>query len=140
MKIADLCLAIVKQLSEEEKCLAFFFFFFFCGHCVVKAASMVSVTLAAQWVPCPPVQGFCSRVWCCLSGDVHWQLSLNFTYSKYYLLSLFQRKARLLLPSVSSDSAAALWLRAFPVASQELVGDWSPTGRGEGGLSCCLKK
>lgn len=46
----------------------------------------------------------------------------------------------MLLPSVSSDSAAALKLRAFPVASQELVGDWGPAGRGEGGLSYYLKK
>lgn len=138
MKIVDLWLAIVKQLSEEEKCLAFFFFF--CGHYMVKAASMISVTLAVQWVPYPSVQWLCSTVWYCHPGDAHWQLSLNFRYSKYYLLSLFLRKTRLLLPSVSSDSAAALELCAFPVASQELVGDWGPAGRGEDGLSCYIKK
>lgn len=40
MKIVDLWLAIVKQLSEEEKVLGLFF----CGCWMVKATSMIFVT------------------------------------------------------------------------------------------------
>lgn len=42
--------------------------------------------------PLPSAWCLCSSVWCCLSEDAHWELSLNFTYSKYYLLSLSKER------------------------------------------------
>lgn len=92
VKIVDLWLAIVKQLSEEEKCLASFFFIFFLWALHGKSCFYGFCNPGRTVCPLPSAWCLCSSVWCCLSEDAHWELSLNFTYSKYYLLSLSKER------------------------------------------------
>lgn len=140
VKIVDLWLAIVKQLSEEEKVLGLFF----CGCWMVKATSMIFVTQTVYWIPLP----FCLVVlqqWVVLPCKPTAFFKL-FKYAKYYLMSFFEQKERLQLPSVSSDHSTVPQLSRSPLFSCTggcftkacwwLVSSWGC----EGSLSCYFKK
>lgn len=141
VKIVDLWLAIVKQLSEEEKCLASSFVALYGKSCFYDFMAVRCIPLPF----CLVVLQHCMVLPCRIHFLTH-SFSKLFKYIKYYLLSLFQRKERLLLPSVSSDYSTVLQLSRSPFFSCTggcftegcwwLASYWGC----EDSLSCYLKK